>query len=244
MKLYQIKDFTPDFILGDGVVSKITKNKSTPWEDVKYSSILADITSADLDVLYAMRSNEKLLQPMLSDINMFDTVCDKLGKILIPMWYKYADTYIQDYNIIDNYHILEVESTDTLNTVDRNKSGETITSGTTADEKSSQLTSNDTTQTSVYGYNSEDPTNSNKIDETRSDTQTTENNIQKNETITDTETTSENGSRNEDRNLSRHGNIGVTTTQKMLQEERELLVENFIEYVFKNIDKYLTIPVY
>lgn len=46
------------------------------------------------------------------------------------------------------------------------------------------------------------------------------------------------------RTLNRHGNIGVTTTQQMIESEIELRKRNFFEIVFKDIDNYLTLAVY
>lgn len=55
-------------------------------------------------------------------------------------------------------------------------------------------------------------------------------------------THTENGS--QDRTLSRHGNIGVTTSQQMLNSEIELWQWNFFSGVFKDIDTILTIQTY
>lgn len=52
----------------------------------------------------------------------------------------------------------------------------------------------------------------------------------------------ENGS--QDRTLSRHGNIGVTTSQQMINSEIELWQWDFFSGVFKDIDKILTIQTY
>lgn len=52
----------------------------------------------------------------------------------------------------------------------------------------------------------------------------------------------ENGS--QDRTLSRHGNIGVTTSQQMINSEIELWQWDFFSGVFKDIDKILTIHTY
>ena len=55
-------------------------------------------------------------------------------------------------------------------------------------------------------------------------------------------THTENGS--QDRTLTRHGNIGVTTSQQMLNSEIELWQWDFFSGVFKDIDKILTIQTY
>lgn len=46
------------------------------------------------------------------------------------------------------------------------------------------------------------------------------------------------------RTLKRHGNIGVTTSQQMIESELELRKKFFFEIVFSDIDKYLTLAVY
>ena len=55
-------------------------------------------------------------------------------------------------------------------------------------------------------------------------------------------THTENGA--QDRTLTRHGNIGVTTSQQMLNSEIELWQWDFFSGVFKDIDKILTIQTY
>lgn len=55
-------------------------------------------------------------------------------------------------------------------------------------------------------------------------------------------THTENGS--QDRTLSRHGNIGVTTSQQMINSEIDLWQWDFFSGVFKDIDKILTIQTY
>ena len=49
---------------------------------------------------------------------------------------------------------------------------------------------------------------------------------------------------NEVETITRSGNIGVTTTQKMLSDERELWVWNFFDQVYKDIDSVLALPIY
>lgn len=46
------------------------------------------------------------------------------------------------------------------------------------------------------------------------------------------------------RTLTRHGNIGVTTSQQMLQSEIELRQWNFYDQVFRDLDSVLVCPVY
>lgn len=64
---------------------------------------------------------------------------------------------------------------------------------------------------------------------------------------TGTQTSAETGTDTETRNytLTRSGNIGVTTTQQMIQQQRELLLYSFLnDVVFPDIDKALTLSIY
>lgn len=67
------------------------------------------------------------------------------------------------------------------------------------------------------------------------------------ETSAGTRTTTDSGTDTHTRNytLTRTGNIGVTTTQQMIEQERELWIWNYFENtVFPDIDKVLTIGIY
>lgn len=59
---------------------------------------------------------------------------------------------------------------------------------------------------------------------------------------TDNETHDGSLERNEDIETNRSGNIGVTTSQQMLESEYELRKRNYFDYVFTCVDEVLTIP--
>lgn len=69
-------------------------------------------------------------------------------------------------------------------------------------------------------------------------------------TIKHTGTDTEEGTTSEEKNstlehtLTRRGNIGVTTSQQMIEQERALWVWKFFDQVFKDIDTVLTSPIY
>lgn len=50
--------------------------------------------------------------------------------------------------------------------------------------------------------------------------------------------------RGTDRRLTRSGNIGVTTSQQMLQSERDIWLWDFFKTVYNNVNEVLTIPYY
>lgn len=132
---------------------------------------------------------------------------------------------------------------------------EKTTEALTADNKS-------TTDTSVYGFNSSDPVPSaktetelkNKNTETQSGTYETEKKVEgslideTSQTGTFTTETTKSGTYESeteyDTELRRSGNIGVTTSQQMIQSEIELWQWLFFETVFKDLDQILTLSTY
>lgn len=106
----------------------------------------------------------------------------------------------------------------------------------TTDDITDTLEKDDTTTTN-YG----------KVDtETIDITKATTYNSNDNETINISHTgnNSTDTSGNEKHELHRHGNIGVTTNQQMINEELELRKHFFYETVFADLDKYLTLSIY
>lgn len=62
--------------------------------------------------------------------------------------------------------------------------------------------------------------------------------------LTDNHTGNEATTGKVEHTLHRHGNIGVTTNQQMIESERELWNWYFYDVVFRDVDKYLTVSVY
>lgn len=136
------------------------------------------------------------------------------------------------------------------------------------------LSRDGTDTTGVFGFNStaavnSDTTNSNSTDTTdesvviQSDDTNTEtrdlDNVEtvntQNETAYNTtdkvvtagnkvDTTEQTTNKTITRTLRRHGNIGVTTSQQMIESERELWFWNFYDTVFSDLDKVLTSPIF
>lgn len=156
------------------------------------------------------------------------------------VWNKLFATENFDYNPIWNVDgtVTETETIDRDRTNDINRSS---SSGETARD----VTSDDTDQTttdSVTGYNStswQDHTKS-VINSDRDITTDSTRNISGTDNVDEAE--------NEDveRNLEtrRTGNIGVTTTQQMIREERDVVLFNTIEFITNSFKKRFCIMVY
>lgn len=155
------------------------------------------------------------LESLYTDPDTLKSLIGPWSRRRLWSWSKLADTLTLEYNPIWN-----VDGTET----------ETITRSLDASgtEKSSASSSNSTQANSeelrsAYGYNSGEPEPAEKTDRSAStksagsasgDVATGQ---QENETITTEKT--------------RGGNIGVTTTQKMIMEEREIAAFDLYQYI-------------
>lgn len=117
--------------------------------------------------------------------------------------------------------------------------GSTTTHGGTDKDTSKgteERTRNDTETVDMDGTDKSKRTVSDTYDQTASETRETEG--------TETGSTSGKTDQTTDHRLTRHGNIGVTTSQQMIESERELWVWNYFVQVFADLDKVLTSPIY
>lgn len=122
----------------------------------------------------------------------------------------------EEYNVLDNYNMVEVETPD-------------ITNERTTKTKT-KLTTTDTSDR--YGYNSTTPSPYQKditsVEGTQNDNQ-----------ISDTNT--ESGTRTR----TRRGNIGITTSAQLVEGEIKIrALYNMINIIYNDIDKVLTIPLF
>lgn len=190
-----------------------------------------------------------------------------------PNWLRLAQAFYSDYNPIENYS-MEEERTPNLTTTEIGKeqsskdnslvnTGITKNTGTIKNDSSSQSTANNSENTSnthlVSPFNNPSEyvnndkndivvSSDNTINNTGSTTQTDDtmklddctttgtenNNVDTNRTIKATGT----------EKLTRSGNIGVTTSQQMIESEISLRKLDIINMIYEDIDKVITIPYY
>lgn len=115
-------------------------------------------------------------------------------------------------------------------------------------------------ESGIFGFNSSDSVGANTSDgtvsNTRTDnlastddtTETRTDNLTKDRDVSDTETRNLSdvltGNRDTERTLTRSGNIGVTTSQQMIESELELWQWNFFKSVYEDIDSICCLDVY
>ena len=203
-----------------------------PWASGDYAASDDDIDR--LDVLYVFQhSGDKYVVPLMKmflDENgkLTDTSLPEAADMALALWKKkwaaLWDVANAEYDPIENYRMEEHEETvptGTESTTDAMTGTDTTrTQGTAA---------NNETANAVYGFNSSNPVpasvTSQKSDFSAGTTF--------GHTNTETKTFT---NRKDTRDLTRSGNIGVTTSQQMLQSSIELARWNFWLQVFEDLD--------
>lgn len=223
-----------DWKIGDGIFEALSSiGVDLPWG--------SSVDSTVLDIEYfGNRSGGKFVAPVIMNLlgdetELLDTDRQLLARII---WTKFGEpwkhlwaTNVVAYNPIHNYDMTDVrtliredaeQSDDTRNTVD-----------------STEFENTGETNDFVYGMNS-DQDGPGRRDTRGNSTEGGEN------TSVGSSTGEANRTKNTDEveTTARSGNIGVTTTQAMIESERSVWMWNFFDQVYKDIDSVLALPFY
>ena len=223
-------DVFPDALTGSGIFDALN-TYNVPWK--------TDISSISLDLEYFGNvSGDKTVSPLIRKLSvngvLSSSAIAKIAQSLYNMhglrWTKLWNTYQLEYDPIQNYNMTEIMSDDdTVTTYGRTHSK----TGTEVDDRNRI----DDDKESVYGFNSSDASDSDESNRTINDDNTHTYNV------SDTDTGSDRQSHSYE--LTRSGNIGVTTSQQMIESERALWMwRYFYDVVFPDVDKMLTISIY
>lgn len=258
----RLNDVFPDWLSGDGIFA-VLQTFPVPWAD--------DDISTALDLEYhGNHSGEKIVSPLVRKICSGEVLTNSekiaLATSIIAIygsnWEKQWETLSLVYDPIENYSMTETMTDDETITeygktetrtdnLNHAKTGtETVTPNTTETTTPNLTTSAENT---THGFNSTDGVPTDEQTETATGTNTVtrtgteQTSYNTSDTDTGTQTHANSGTDTQTRNyeLKRSGNIGVTTSQQMIQSERNLWVWNFFNNViFPDIDRALTIQVY
>lgn len=241
MSRIRVNDVFTGWLSGSGIFSLLVTAAGSdplPW------SMAA--ASADIDY-HGNYSGDKLVAPLIKKMLKADD-SDELSaarqaQIASIIYQRFSDNWSKRwealqlaYEPLQNYSMTETEEVDGTNTGTVGNVSSLTASGSRNDRTTTEAESNKL----VYGFDSS--TASPSEDQIDSGT------VVDAETTTDsqsgTSTRTDNLAHSLDRILTRSGNIGVTTSQQMLQSELEIRVYDFMQSVYADIDKVLTIPVY
>lgn len=243
--------FTPD----NGIFTNL-ENYDVPWKDLDIALLLDSEYHFNIA---GMRSISPLLYNLLNDAETLTAEQRSyIASLIVSMysvrWSKLWETMNFEYNPIENYDMHEQMSND-ITTTAYGKT-DTLTHDTTeelekvkntTDERTADLTTE--SQHDVQGFNSAtfNPSDNDTTTESGTDTMTHTGTDTDTTTRTGTDTNAQSGTDTHTRNytLTRHGNIGVTTSQQMIESERNIWNwEFFYDVVFPDVNRILTLCVY
>lgn len=179
---------------------------------------------------------------------------DYLKSILLRYQYKWNklinNVYAQTYNPIENYDRQEDTSLsyEGSENVTRNVNSDRKTKGTTADTRNDTSSAESSSQKNVFAFDSSTASPSDSDSGTTTATGTGSSNSTVDNSDTEKRTETEGHSFTDRKNVTAsriHGNIGVTTSQQMLESEVTLRMKHdFFNTVYEDIANAVLKPIY
>ena len=250
-----LRDVFDGWELGTGLFSFLAAQGTMPWANAE------NIDNSVLDIAYfGNHSGGKFCAPLVKLLINDEGVIPAAARVTIAKiiiskyltnWNHLWETNVAVYSPIHNYDMYEerdlATTDDNVETTDGELSRtgtEGLTHGMVESTQHGRTEDNVNYKyglnTTVYQQNRSDEnvsTEGGTTTTTDSGTDTTTRNLVDS---TDQKVTEDNeGTEHEE--THRYGNIGVTTTQKLLQEERNLWLWNFFDEVFNDLDKELAL---
>ena len=167
----------------------------------------------------------------IADYNTYYKRAKVVYNINKNKYIKLIATEIAEYNPIENYTMTETSSEMRTPNLTRTPEGTASESGT---NKANNTTSNTSTDSNT-SFDSTAFINNAKNELTGNSNTTGENTATSSSTVTNKET----GTEQTINELTRKGNIGVTTTQQMLEQERAIADFSTIKIFFEDVTKLL-----
>lgn len=264
MEYRQINQLMPNNIIDGGMFKYIpTYGDITALEmGILYSVKSGEKLASSLATMHINSETGKI----------YDTAYESIGRTLTAIykenWNKIYDAYTKEYEPLENYNMIEEGSdtnsgSDVITDVKGNKRvqdiyGQDKITNVMGERNSQDIIGErmDSAENQVSAFNSPtyqdnnkdvnilgEQTNNHKdnqyIDTTTKDSRT---DTHTEDGYTDINTT-QHGLKVEHK-LTKRGNLGVTTSQQMLQSELELRKYDFIKQIFNDIDTYLCLRIY
>lgn len=172
------------------------------------------------------------------------------------IWARYFRTMVVKYNLLHNTDKTQEETTYTTSSDEGTSSGNSSNSSSRSNKHIADNTESDTATTSSSNLHQLSAANQtdfhNKTKDTANGTDTRSGSVKRNETDTGSDTSS--GEHKQEYNNERtievthkvraYGNIGVTTNQQMLAEERQHLAFNVLDKIIEDFKKEFCIMIY
>lgn len=218
--------------LNDGILGELVVPDGVDVELVK-DNLLAE--TAELEVIYP-------------DAVFMQAMIGRWSAKELPIWERLYKTTLLEYNPIENYDRMEewTEAEDTKKNTEADATGtsRTDTDGTSTRQSNTDGVINDQKYVSAYNEVEFTPT------ERDNNTQNEKNESEQKDIGTVSvktsaeNTTDETGNRNLLRKGRAHGNIGVTTSQQMIEAERDVALYNIIDVIINSFKNRFCLQVY
>lgn len=218
--------------LNDGILGELVVPDGVDVELVK-DNLLAE--TAELEVIYP-------------DAIFMQAMIGRWSAKELPIWERLYKTTLLEYNPIENYDRMEewTEAEDTKKNTEADATGtsRTDTDGTSTRQSNTDGVINDQKYVSAYNEIEFTPT------ERDNNTQNEKNESEQKDVGTVSvktsaeNTTDETGNRNLLRKGRAHGNIGVTTSQQMIEAERDVALYNIIDVIINSFKNRFCLQVY
>lgn len=149
-----------------------------------------------------------------------------------------------DYNPINNYSMTESGEDTRTNTGTQSTSGTRSGTETETPNLTNTTTGENNSSGGLYGFNSAESVPSDTTHGTNTNTNTQSGTVNTNTSDTTTSTRTDDLTEKNIHTFERSGNIGVTTSQQMIESELELRKKQFYSIVYSNIVNHLCLSVY
>lgn len=250
-----LRDVFDGWELGTGLFSFLAAQGTMPWANAE------NVDNSVLDIAYfGNHSGGKFCAPLVKLLINDEGVIPAAARVMIAKiiiskylnnWNHLWETNVAVYSPIHNYDMYEerdlATTDDNVETTDGELSRtgtEGLTHGMVESTQHGRTEDNVNYKyglnTTVYQQNRSDEnvsTEGGTTTTTDSGTDTTTRNL----VDSTDQTVTEDNEGTEHEETHRYGNIGVTTTQKLIQEERNLWLWNFFDEVFNDLDKELAL---
>ena len=184
-----------------------------------------NISAVDLFNIFNMKYYSFIY--ISDDVIEISSIISNLSKVYENEYTTKVKMLLLEYNPIENYNSSETEkSTSENSTTTGNENTTTMTTNSTS--KNSGETTNKVSPYDSENFSNDNNSNSSNtsiVDGTDSTSTTDSGNISSNGSLT--------------RTLTRKGNIGVTTTQQMIESEYELRAKNLVFEFLEKVSKFI-----
>lgn len=218
--------------INSGLFGELVLPDGVNRDDV-VDNLLAE--TAELEVIYP---NAAFMQAMIGRWSAKE----------LPIWKKLLSTTKYEYDPIENYNRYEEWQDSNKHNITTDQSGNSRTSteftGHTEGSGEDDTENNQTRRTSAYNETDFTPTNFDSATEIQKHTAKQDSESTTKGTTQNTNSQEETGTNNGEHVGHLHGNIGVTTTQAMINEEREVVKFNIVDYIIDSFKRRFCLLVY